>query len=213
MKAGWLYVVLIGAVTLAIASAMVNADRRDAETDLAAPGSPLYDRAVVESISGLAGKGQNDPARGPSPGPGYYWCEHCKTYHRRQDQQAQAGEYAVGGAPAGRPPSPGPDHYWCEKCKAYHQRSSDGGTPAPSPAAPEADAGVRPPSPGPDYYWCRTCKAYHRQPGTGDGAADVPSHGHAEPPTNDNSFVGRALDGAYYYCAKCQTYHRRGGEP
>jgi len=143
------------------------------ETDLAAPGAPLYEYAVAESVKSMMSKQEQAKLeaenRPPSPGPDYYWCENCKTYHKRQPRPASTQKKpAAAGTPAAAPaqprqhaatpPSPGPDHYWCEHCKTYHKKK----TPAASPQ-PAAATAARPPSPGADFYWCEKCKTYHRR--------------------------------------------------
>lgn len=211
MNIGRLYLVAAGIAM------MLGAPSLAREVDQAAPGSPLYDKAVLESISGLAGRDREAAhARPPSPGPDYYWCDHCKTYHQRKPAAGQAGAAvhapaaaAVGAAGGVRPPSPGPDYYWCDSCKTYHKRQASAAAgPAEGTAATPGASGERPPLPGPDYYWCKTCRTYHRQPDAA-GAGASPPHGHAHPPQSDSSAVGKAFGGEYYYCDQCKTYHRR----
>ena len=162
--------------------------RPSPETDLAAPGAPLYEYAVTESVKSMMSKQEQAKlgaeGRPPSPGPDYYWCKNCKAYHKRKTP-ASAGQPAVArtpGAtpaaspqPAARPPSPGAGYYWCEHCKTYHKKQAAPNqhgavkqglpsTPVPH-AVPAATPGaaVRPPSPGKDYYWCEKCETYHRR--------------------------------------------------
>ena len=109
------------------------------ETDLAAPGAPLYEYAVTESVKSLMSKQEqaalDAQGRPPSPGPDYFWCKNCKTYHKRKapaSARQPAAARTPGAAPAAspppdaaaaaRPPSPGADYYWCDKCKTYHRR-------------------------------------------------------------------------------------------
>jgi hypothetical protein len=162
-----------------------GAENRLPESTLAAPGSPLYESAVTESVRSLMSK--EDQAeleavgRPPSPGPDYFWCEQCKTYHRRQapPAAAQPGTAqrpgAVGAAgrnsnasPVTRPPSPGPDYYWCENCKTYHRRQPSVGQAAAPPSTPihAAPAAAQGNADG-DYYYCENCKVYHRRPPAG----------------------------------------------
>ncbi len=123
----------------------------------AAPGSPLYGKAVHEAIQGLAGNrakqhaaGQPGAARPPLPAGlspnDYYWCDKCKAYHKHKPGGAgQASPPAAAGQPAAAQPAP--------------------------PANPQPVAGqpaaARPPLPAgfsPDeVYWCEKCKAYHKR--------------------------------------------------
>ena len=177
-------------------SVVASANRRSPETELAAPGASLYEKAVAESVTSLMSKQEkaalDEQGRPPSPGPDYYWCKNCKTYHKRKTP-ASPGQPAVAQSPGGatpvpprqpaaaaatRPPSPGPDFFWCENCKTYHKRQAvpnqqgtvkqgSSGTPVPQ-AVPAATprTGARPPSPGEDYFWCDNCKTYHRRQST-----------------------------------------------
>lgn len=151
----------------------------------AAPGSPYYDKAVKEAINGLVNPGGAAAAPAPGTRPAlpaglnpadHYWCEQCKTYHKRDAQgnaQPAAQPAAQGGTqPAAQPAAhPAPelpplvtgkppgDYYWCDECLAFHQR------PAVPPQPAAADPGAIPPLPDglnpADYYWCANCKAYH----------------------------------------------------
>ena len=131
---------------------VAGADGRSPESDLAAPGAPLYEKAVTESVITLKSKKEQEAlgaaGRPPSPGPDYFWCKNCKTYHKEKAPASQ-GQPAVaqspGVAPAAspqpvsaavRPPSPGADYYWCENCKTYHKRQTPAS--AQQPAAPHA---------------------------------------------------------------------------
>ena len=193
---------------------------RSPETDLAAPGAPLYEAALRESVQSLMSKQEQAElgaqGRPPSPGPDYYWCENCKTYHRRQtpaspQQTPPAQGQAVAPAPQNGavPSSPGPDTYWCENCKTYHKRQdtpNQHGAAASLPqATPAAVPGTdtRPPAPGNDYYWCDNCKTYHQrqEPGAAPQAHTAP------PPAG--SAAAQAPGGDFYYCENCKTYHRR----
>ena len=127
-----------GATALFLAAAVFSYDR-EGEIQ-AAPGSPYYQKAVREAINGLQNPGSQPPAAaGIPPLPAglspdeHYWCENCKTYHKRTPGQAPPADGATPpatpqGAPAGAPPLPAglspADHYWCEKCKTYHRRES-----------------------------------------------------------------------------------------
>jgi len=132
---------------------------RSEETQAAA-GSPYYGKAVLEAISGLRNPGdQSTPAARPPLAAGlspdeHYWCENCKTYHKREAGQNQPAPVAqvpatvppVAAAQAGDaiPPLPAglsaADHYWCVNCKTYHARQpgqavpETGVAPAPAPA-------------------------------------------------------------------------------
>jgi hypothetical protein len=158
--------------------AVAGADARSPESDLAAPGAPLYERAVKESVITLMSKQEqavlDAQGRPPSPGPDYFWCKNCKTYHKRKtpaSAQKPAVAQRPGAATAARPPSPGPDYYWCENCKTYHKRQAPAPAqqPGASPAAPHAHAAppavgtVADQAPGADYYYCENCKTYHRR--------------------------------------------------
>lgn len=145
--------------------------RRSPETDLAAPGAPLYEKAARESIVTLASKAEltTPGAAGipPSPGPDYYWCKNCKAYHKKKAPDAPAQPAAQQGitpakqpqADSSHPPSPGPGYYWCSKCKAFHPRPQSPGTPQAS--TPVASSGSARESS--DYYYCEKCKVYHRR--------------------------------------------------
>lgn len=151
----------------------------------AAPGSPYYDKAVKEAISGLVNPGaaaapQPDarPALPAGLNPAdHYWCEQCKAYHKRDAQAAAqpgsqpAAQPDVHPAPelpplvTGKPPG---NYYWCDDCLAFHLR------PAVSPQAAVGDPAGIPPLPAglnpADYYWCPNCKAYHLR------QSDQPAH-------------------------------------
>lgn len=143
------------------------------ESDLAAPGSPLYELAVKESIRTLSQQEQSGQADDipPSPGPDYYWCKNCKAYHKRKPPASPAQPDVQRTAPAQdrageavRPPSPGPEYYWCENCNAYHRPQAQQAHSHPVlPAHPAAGSGEAA-APG-NYYYCENCKAFHlRQP-------------------------------------------------
>lgn len=109
----------------------------------AAAGSPYYSKAAQEALAGLRSSGEKQalPAAVPALPAGlspaeHYWCEQCKTYHKRQPggvPQAgaapvpAAGAAAVPADTAAIPPLPqGLDpaqYYWCANCKVYHSRS------------------------------------------------------------------------------------------
>lgn len=230
---GHLYQTAIVLLLLAVGRGVVAGDgKRSPESDLAAPGAPLYEKAVKESVITLMSKQEqaalDDQGRPPSPGPDYFWCKNCKTYHKKtapaSPGQQQAGQtpgaapaspQQPGAATAARPPSPGPDHFWCENCKTYHKKQAvpnqhgavNQGTPVPQ-AVPAAAPGTaaRPPSPGKDYFWCENCKTYHmRQPAAQQSGASP-----AAPPAHAIGTVADQAPGAdYYYCEKCKTYHHR----
>jgi len=140
-KRGHLYQTVIVVLLLAAGRGVVAGDgRRSPETDLAAPGAALYEKAVKESVITLMTKQEKEElkakGRPPSPGPDYFWCKNCKTYHKRKTPAPARQQPAVvqspgaapaaspqpGAAAAARPPSPGAGYYWCEKCKTYHPR-------------------------------------------------------------------------------------------
>jgi hypothetical protein len=203
---------------------------RSSESDLAAPGAALYQSAVAESVKSLLSKQEQaviDAAnRPPSPGPDYFWCDNCKTYHKRQTPAA-AGAIPNGSAPAtptpgphaspvtaNRPPAPGPDMYWCEQCKTYHRRQALPNQPgaalqgspglAPPAAVPATPAqNSRPAPPGEGYYWCDQCQTYHLR--TPEGQVLSASAAAAALGIQADQLP----DGEYYYCDKCKTYHRR----
>ncbi|MES2922135.1 MAG: hypothetical protein V4819_11345 [Verrucomicrobiota bacterium] len=120
-----------------IATAVISY-ARSGET-YAAAGSPYYGKAVQEAIAGLKNPGGDAPpaARPPllaglSPDE-HYWCENCKTYHKREPGQTPpvaaplSPSLAVAAQPADViPPLPeglsASDHYWCVNCKTYHPR-------------------------------------------------------------------------------------------
>jgi len=208
-------------VTLLVTGAWVvvaGGGTRLPESDLAAAGAALYEFAVTESVKSLMSKEEQADARPPSPGPEYFWCDNCKTYHKNQ---APGTHPQPGVSPVTRPPSPGLESYWCESCKSYHLRQDAPNPPgAAGPAAsvasvqhstPAAGAPVvaRPPSPGEGYYWCEQCKTYHlrptspQQPGVAPTVPQAPLAGSAA------SSDQRALREDYYYCEQCKTYHHR----
>ena len=149
----------------------------------ASPQQPAVARTPGAAPAAAPQSSDAAAARPPSPGPDFYWCEQCKTYHKRQPQ-ASAQQPAVartpGAAPAAAPqsgdaaaarrPSPGPDFYWCEQCKTYHRKPDPASAQQPGAAlgvphihtAPPAAAGTAS-SPGADYYYCEQCKTYHRR--------------------------------------------------
>jgi len=186
----------IGAAFAIVISAMAVASYRpDAEVE-AAPGSPLYGRAVHEAIQGLAGVGKQrqpgQPAGVRPPLPAglspdeHYWCDKCKTYHKRQPAAAIGPD----GVPASlaRPPAPG-------------------ARPSVPAAQPPTPAGARPPLPpgvtADEVYWCADCKAYHKRSGQA-GPADGAAPGQAKPPLP----AGVSAD-EVYWCEKCRSYHRK----
>ena len=135
-KCGHLYQTAIVALLLATGRGVVAGDgKRSPESDLAAPGAALYEKAVKESVITLMSKQEqaalDAQGRPPSPGADYYWCEKCKTYHKRKTP-ASAQQPAA--ATAARPPSPGADYYWCERCKMYHRRKPVAQQPAADPS-------------------------------------------------------------------------------
>jgi hypothetical protein len=189
-------------VVLLFTSCVLTEARRSPETDLAAPGAPLYEQALNESVKSLMSKQEKEAlgeqGRPPSPGPDYYWCENCKAYHRKQAPaaaQRQTGEQQVrtpqqqAAAPArkeaARPPSPGPEYYWCENCNQYHKKKpQDAVSPDMHPDTAQEAAG----SPGSDYYWCDKCKTYHRR----KSPAQQPLHLHPGPGGQTNRLFAPA---------------------
>ena len=122
-----LYQTVIAVLLLALGWVVgASLHRRSPETDLAAPGAPLYEYAVTESVKSMMSKQEKAKleaaGRPPSPGPDYFWCKNCKTYHKRQAPASTPPQQPA--VTALRPPSPGADYYWCEKCKKYHPRKS-----------------------------------------------------------------------------------------
>jgi hypothetical protein len=210
-------VLLLGVGWLAVAGSV----RRAPETDLAAPGAPLYEYAVTESIKTMMSQQEQAAlaaeGRPPSPGPGFFWCDNCKIYHQSPDPapgqqpgnaQAQVAAPAQPQQPnAASTPTPVAGSYWCESCKTYHQRQD-----APAQrAAPQIDSVIdtRPPSPGEGYYWCENCKTYHlrQEAAQQPGASPAAPHIHTAPPPIDAE-AAQAL-GLSYYCEQCKTYHRK----
>lgn len=205
-----------------------HAGNRSPETDLAAPGSALYEYAVTESVKSLMSKQEQAElgvaGRPPSPGPDYYWCENHKTYHQNENA-ASAGQpgvvpatpQQVGGGAAAKPASPGADYYWCDECRSYHQRQSltnhvgaavqgSAGTQPRQGTAAGTAGDARPPSPGEGFYWCENCKTYHLRQTSAQqpGASSTNAHVHSAAAVG-----GAGASGDYYYCENCKTYHRR----
>lgn len=133
----WLAPVVVAGV---VGAAVISYDRNDEVQ--AAAGSPYYGKAVQEAIAGLKTAGEKAaPATRPPLAAGlspddYYWCENCKTYHKREPGQPAA----VAQAPAAAqqpgdaiPPLPeglsANDYYWCVNCKTYHPRDAARTTP------------------------------------------------------------------------------------
>jgi hypothetical protein len=126
---------LVPVATVGVLAAALLSYDRDGEIQ-AAPGSPYYDKAVREAIHGLQNPGAKAlPAAGIPPLPAglspdeHYWCENCKTYHKRvPGQSPPAAGVTPPAAPAAIPPLPEglspADYYWCENCKTYHARDS-----------------------------------------------------------------------------------------
>lgn len=186
-KPGYLYQAAVVASLLAVGLAVAaNVRTRSPEADLAAPGADLYEFAVTESVRTLMSKEEQaelgEAGRPPSPGPDYFWCDNCKTYHLRQEPAAPGQPAVAPGttprpqpAAGARPPSPGPDFYWCEDCKTYHRKqATPGAAPAVHAPATPADGSVASQALGGDYYYCENCKTYHRRAAaTPHPAADV----------------------------------------
>lgn len=125
----------------------------------AAAGSPYYGKAVLEAISGLKNAGDpSTPVVRPPLGAGlsadeHYWCENCKTYHKREAGQNPPGAQAPATVPPVAAAQPGDaipplpaglsaaDHYWCVNCKTYHARQP-GQAAQGTPAAPTPWRGV-----------------------------------------------------------------------
>jgi hypothetical protein len=230
-KRGHIYETMIALLLLLVGwVGVADAGRRSPESDLAAPGAALYENALTESLKSLMSKQEQAElgaeGRPPSPGPEYYWCDNCKTYHKRAtpaSAQQPAAVQRPGVTPAAspqpaavaaRPPSPGVDYYWCEKCQTYHKKQAVPNQPgAVTPAqhgTPAAAPGVdtRPPSPGPEFFWCDNCKTYHRRQPVAQQPGSLPAtpHTHAAPPAGE---AAKAQSEDYYYCENCKTYHRR----
>ena len=135
-KRNHFYQAVIVVLLLAMGWAVVAGDgKRSPETDLAAPGAPLYEYAVTESVKTMMSKQEQAKleakGRPPSPGPDYYWCKNCKTYHKRQTPASAQQPAATA---ARRPPSPGASYYWCEQCKTYHRRKPVAQQPVADPS-------------------------------------------------------------------------------
>jgi hypothetical protein len=191
---------------------VADAGKRSPETDLAAPGVALYEQAVKESVITLKSKKEqaalDAQGRPPSPGPDYYWCKNCKTYHKRQTP-ASPGQPAGAQRPvatpaspqqlldasAARPASPGADYYWCEKCKTYHKRQAvpnQPGAATPVPHETPAVGTVADQAPGGDYYYCENCKTYHRRkPAAQQSVVDLIVGGVTNSPSR-NPIIGPA---------------------
>jgi hypothetical protein len=216
-RLGHPYPNVIAALLFASGVTLANAGRRSPETDLAAPGAALYEFALNESLKSLMSKQEQEEIgarnRPPSPGPDYFWCDNCKTYHKNEQTPAAAPQPSIAQNPnvapqqaapqisvpqqpdaaAARPPSPSEDSYWCENCKSYHKKQS---VPNPPGGAAQAAPG------GEESYYCEDCKTYHRrQPAAqqpGAPPAVSPAEGGVPPQASDD----------YYYCENCKTYHR-----
>ena len=159
------------ALCLAVGWVVVAGDgSRSPETDLAAPGAPLYQYAVSESVKTLMSKQEQAElgaaGRPPSPGPDYYWCENHKAYHKKQtpgSPQQPAAAQTPGAIPAppaqpdgstaAKPPSPGAGYYWCENCKSYHQGTTNQTSASVQGSAVTPASGEAPPT-GTQSYWC-----------------------------------------------------------
>jgi hypothetical protein len=155
-----------GAVTCVLAAAVVSYPR--AAEIHAAAGSPYYSKAAQEALAGLRSPDETQalPAATPALPAGlsadeHYWCEQCKTYHKRQPGGAPqagaapvpaAGVAAAADANAAIPPLPQgldpAEYYWCANCKVYHSRKDPKvgvpGAGAANPVAPEPLPGIPP---------------------------------------------------------------------
>jgi len=144
------------------------------ETDLAAPGAPLYEKAVKESVRTLMSKEEQaklgSEERSLSPGPDYYWCKNCKTYHKKKRSAhsrkpataqnpavAPAASPPSGVAAAAKPPSPGPDFFWCAQCKTYHKKQASPNQRETLKREPNKTLKAS------DFFYCEKCKTYHRR--------------------------------------------------
>lgn len=139
---------LVPALAAGLAVAAVISYGRTEERQ-AAPGSPYYDKAVKEALNGLKGAdavvapeaGGHPPLPAGLSAADYYWCDTCKSYHKRdaaagQPIAAVASQPVVASEENVIPPLPEglstADYYWCPDCKAYHPRQAQGGAPLPA---------------------------------------------------------------------------------
>lgn len=125
-------------------------------------GSPYYDSAVKQALTGLrnVGSGGVDVPAGRPPLPAgldpaeYYWCEQCKTYHQREPGAAPGAPPAAQPAPAVDPSAP----------PALLQRPAGGDPAAPvQHAIPPLPDGLDPAN----YYWDAASRSYRLRQGTG----------------------------------------------
>jgi hypothetical protein len=135
---------IIPALTAVVAVAAVASYPQSAEVH-AAPGSPYYPKAAQEALAGLRNTGEKTAAQAQPALPAgvsadeVYWCEQCKTYHKRTPNAAApapavAADGTIPPLPQGLNPA---DYYWCVNCKTYHAKSQQ------PQAAPPADGTPR----------------------------------------------------------------------
>ncbi len=119
-------------------------------------GSPLYERAVKESVNGLVKRSK--PKTAPAAGQP---CKHCGKVH-------PPGQHGTP-QPAAHASTPGKP---CPKCGKIH-------APAPLPSKPSVtnhvDSGaVLPSHIAKEYYYCRTCRKYHSRKETPPSPSSAP---------------------------------------
>ena len=159
-------------------------------------GSPYYDSAVKQALTGLrnVGSGGVDVPAGRPPLPAgldpaeYYWCEQCKTYHKRE-----AGAPA-GGQPAAQPAVAVADPFAPPPLLQRLPESPAPGAVQPGAAAalPPLPAGLNPA----EYYWCEHCKTYHqREPGAAPGAPPAAQPAPAVDPSAPPALLQRPAGG------------------
>ncbi len=180
--------------------------------DIVEGGSPLYGRAVKESIDGLVKreKTRTTPAAAQP-------CKHCGKIH-------PPGQHGTP-RPAAHASTPGKP---CPKCGKIHAPAETQAKPA---AANHVDSGARlPPEMAGKYYYCKTCKKYHVRKQTPPGETAVrpakeetiaakrdevlpPKHAPAETAATNHVDSGAILSPhiakEYYYCRTCKKYHSR----
>jgi hypothetical protein len=194
----WLVSAVVAGVGVVAAISYV----RSQETH-AASGSPLYERAVNEAITGLKNPAEKVTAARPALPAGlspdeHYWCESCQAYHKRQAAEGQPAGVAPPPLAAAAPATP---------------LTPAAGTPVPG-SIPPLPAGLS----ADDYYWCADCKGYHkRQPGQDQpagaavppGTADHPAGSAAQPAGTVPPLPAGLSPNDYYWCTNCKAYHLR----
>ena len=154
-------------------------------------GSPLYERAVTESVKGLVKKpkSQAQPAAGQV-------CKSCGKVH-------PPGQHGTP-QPAGHVSTPGKP---CPKCGKIHAPAK---TP---PAVNHVDSGAKlPPDIADKYYYCKTCKAYHLRKETPPGKQAQPKPA-ATVHIDSGIRLPAGAASRYYYCETCEAYHLKSQIP